>query len=76
MNNGPGTMVTGLKLQASSLKIYTQQIQQASSTKLLKPQATSFKPQARRFKLQAASDEIHDPRSLIKFHGTRTTVLC
>jgi len=48
---------------------------QASSAKLGKIQAASLKPQAASLKLQAASDKLHDPRTLIKFHGTRTTVL-
>ena len=34
--------------------------QQASSTKLVKPQATSIKPQAQRIKRQAASSKLLD----------------
>jgi len=49
---------------------------QASSAKLLEPRTASLKPQAASLKLQAASDKLHDPRTLIKFHGTRTEVLC
>ncbi len=62
MSSGPGTTVTGHKLQASSPKRF-------------KLQATSVKPQAAGLKLQATSDKLHDPRTLIKFHGTRTKVL-
>ena len=45
---------------------------QASSTKLLEPQATSVKPQAQRLKLQATSNKLLDPGPFVKFHGTRT----
>ena len=44
---------------------------QASSTKLLEPQAASIKPQAQRFKLQAASSKLLDLGSWKKFYGAR-----
>jgi len=45
---------------------------QASSTKLLEPQAASIKPQAQRLKLQAASGKLLDHGPWKKFYGTRT----
>jgi hypothetical protein len=42
---------------------------QASSTKLLEPQAASIKPQAQRLKLQAASSKLLDHGSLEKVLG-------
>ena len=62
MSNGPWTMVTGPKPQASS-------------PKLIQMIDTSVKLQAQRFKLQAPSTKLHDLCSLIKFHDTRTEVL-
>ena len=75
MKHGPGTTVTGHKLQASSLKIYTQQILKASSTKRLK-KIPRFKRQAASLKLQAASDKLHNFFAFIKFQATRSEVLC
>ena len=43
--------------------------QQASSTKLLEPQAASIKPQAQRLKLQAASSKLLDLASWKKFQA-------
>ena len=43
--------------------------QQASSTKLLEPQAASIKPQAQRFKRQAASGKLLDHGSWKKFQA-------
>ena len=54
------------KLQAASLKQAIQEtvpqcdIEEASSTKRIKLQATSLKPQAASVKLQATSDKLHD----------------
>ena len=50
----------------------------ASSAKLGKIQAASLKPQASAasLKLQAASDKLHNFFALIKFHATRSEVLC
>ena len=42
---------------------------QASSTKLVKPQATSIKPQAQRIKRQAASSKLSNLQALIKFQA-------
>ena len=42
---------------------------QASSTKLLEPQAASIKPQAQRLKLQAASSKLLDLASWKKFQA-------
>ena len=42
---------------------------QASSTKLLEPQAASIKPQAQRFKRQAASGKLLDHESWKKFQA-------
>ena len=67
MKPGPGNMAT----EASSRRICTLR----TRTDLLKQQATSFKPQAQRFKLQAASDELHDSQTLIKFHASSSEVL-
>ena len=44
---------------------------QASSAKLLEPQATSVKPQAQRFKRQATSHKLLDLASWKKFYGAR-----
>ena len=42
---------------------------QASSSKLLKKQATSVKPQATSLKLQATSIKLQDPRATEKFQA-------
>ena len=60
------------KLQAPSSK--QQAIQETVPHNDIE-EATSLKPQAQRFKLQAASVKLHDSRTLIKFYGSRTTVL-
>ena len=53
--------------------------------RVIKPQAPSFKHQAEKknpkvqapsSKLQAASDKLHNFFALIKFHATRSEVLC
>ena len=63
-SSGPGTMGT-----EASVK------QQASSAKLLEPQATSIKRQAQRLKRQATSVKLLDHWSWKKFHGPLTEVL-
>jgi hypothetical protein len=50
---GPGLKLGEMDIASSK--------QQASSTKLLKPQAASVKPQAQRLKLQATSFKRQDP---------------
>jgi len=60
------TAGTGVHLvRAKSLK------PQASSAKLLEPQATSVKPQAQRFKRQATSHKLLDLGPWKKFYGAR-----
>ena len=51
---------TGLKPKPAFTIKDSSSKQQASSTKLLKPQATSIKPQAQRIKRQAASNKLLD----------------
>ena len=51
---------TGLKPKPAFTIKDSSSKQQASSTKLVKPQATSIKPQAQRIKRQAASNKLLD----------------
>ena len=51
---------TGLKPKPAFTIKDSSSKQQASSTKLRKPQATSIKPQAQRIKRQAASNKLLD----------------
>ena len=60
------------KLQASSAKPQAAQPDRPSA----KHQAPSVKPQAASIKLQAASDKLHNISAFIKFHVTRSEVLC
>ena len=58
---GPKQQAVDLKINLERVrKQYTSSKQQASSTKLLKPQAASVKPQAQRLKLQATSFKRQD----------------
>ena len=70
LNTEPRTMDQGP--EASSSEGSSEHLR---SSKRFKLQAASLKPQAASLKLQAPSDKILDPRSFIKYHGTRTKVL-
>ena len=64
-----GDVITGDSTESQGVRPGPGQQPQASSTKLLEPQAASVKPQAQRFKRQAASNKLPDPGSFVKFQA-------